>query len=127
MVMADANQVVLHVLAGHDSDSEELADLADQLRGELLELDVTSVAPLSADEVPEGAKGAGLLAGWLVTQFATPDGLRAVLHAIGAWAVRTRRTVEVSIDGDMIKVGNATAEQQQEIVDAWLARHGNRA
>ena len=125
--MDDANQVILHVLVGDDGDLEELADLADQLRGELLELDVISVAPLAAEEVPAGAKGAGPLAGWLVTQFATVDGLRAVLHAAWGWAVRNRRTVEITIGADVLKVTDATAQQQQELIDAWLARHDARA
>lgn len=125
--MDDGNRLILHVLPGQDSDAQELADLADQLRGELLDLDLASVAPLTADEVPEGAKGIGPLAGWLVTQFATLDGLRAVMAAVRAWASRTQRTVEISVGGDVLKVTAATAEQQEEIIDAWLARHGTGA
>jgi hypothetical protein len=31
--------------------------------------------------------------------------------------------VEVSIDGDVLKLTGATSQQQEKIVDAWLARH----
>jgi hypothetical protein len=31
--------------------------------------------------------------------------------------------VEVSIDGDALKVTGATSRQQEMIIDAWLARH----
>ena len=72
---------------------------------------------------PEGAKGLGGLAGWLVAQFGTLDGLRAVMTAVRGWTSRTGRTVEVSIDGDPLKVTGVTSEQQQLLIDAWLARH----
>jgi hypothetical protein len=39
------------------------------------------------------------------------------------WVSRTGRTVEVTIDGDTIKVTGATAQQQETIINAWLARH----
>jgi hypothetical protein len=31
--------------------------------------------------------------------------------------------VEVTIDGDTLKVTGATAEQQEQIINVWLARH----
>jgi hypothetical protein len=47
----------------------------------------------------------------------------AVVAAVCAFTSRTGRTVEVSIDGDPLKVTRATAQQQAEIIDAWLAHH----
>jgi hypothetical protein len=35
--------------------------------------------------------------------------------------------VEITMDGDTLKLDAATVQQQQEIIDAWLARHGTRA
>jgi hypothetical protein len=125
--MEGAELILVHVLPHEDSDAEELADLADDLRGELLELDLVSVDSLAAGEVPERAKGVGQAAGWLVTQFATMDGLKALLAAVHSWVARTRRTVEVTMDGDTLKLTAATAQQQQEILDAWLARHPTRS
>jgi len=121
------NQLVLQVLPGADSDAEELADLGKRLRKELLEYDVSSVGPLPAEEVPPGAKGIGEVAGWLVAQFGTLDGLRAVIDGVCGWAARTRRTVELELDGDTLRIEAATSQQQQELIDAWLARHGTRA
>ncbi len=119
------DRLVLQVLPDPCSDAAELSDWAESLRAELAELDVPSVRPLVADEVPASAKGAGLLFGWLVTQFGTLDGLRAVMAAVTAWVSRTGRSVEVSLDGDALKVARATAAQQQELIDAWLSRHGS--
>jgi hypothetical protein len=122
--MADADGLILQVLPMADSDAEELADLAAELHAELLGVDGTLVAPLPAEAAQEGAKGLGDVAGWLVAQFGTLDGLRALVAAVHGFAARTGRTVEVSIDGDHLMVTGVTSQQQGEIIDAWLARHG---
>ena len=121
--MADADGLILQVLPAADSDAEELADLAAGLHDELLSVDGASVAPLPAEAAPEGAKGLGDVAGWLAAQFGTLDGLRTLVAAVRGFAARTGRTVEVSMDGDHLKVTGATSQQQEEIIDAWLARH----
>ena len=121
--MADVDGLILQVLPVADSDAEELADLAGGLHAELLGVDAASVAPLTAEAAPEGAKGLGTLAGWLLVQFGTLDGLRAVVAAVRGWTSRTGRTVEVSIGGDALKVTGVTSQQQEKIIDAWLARH----
>ena len=140
--------MILQVLPAADSDEEELANLTGELRAELLGLDAASVVPLAAEAPPEGAKGVdGTMAGWLAAQFGTLDGLRALVAAVRrfasrtgrtvevsigamfgsprAWASRTGRTVEVSIGGDVLKVTGVTSQQQGEIIDSWLARHGS--
>ena len=122
--MADADGLMLQVLPVADSDPEELADLAAELLAELLGVDGASVAPLPAEAAPEGAKGLGDVAGWLVAQFGTLDGLRALVAAARGFAFRTGRTVEVSIGEDRLKVTGVTSQQQGEIIDTWLARHG---
>ena len=124
--MVDAGGLVVQVAPVADSDAEELADLAGQLQAELLSVDTASVGPLPAGAVPEGAKGLdGTLIGWLLVQFGTPDGLRAVLATVRGWTTRTGRTVEVSIGKDHLKVTGATSRQQEKIIDAWLARHAS--
>ena len=122
--MADADGLILQVLPVADSDAEELAHLAAELHAELLSIDGTLVAPLPAEAAPEGAKGLGDAAGWLVAQFGTLDGLRALVAAVHGFASWTGRTVEVSIGGDHLKVTGVTSQQQGEIIDAWLSRHG---
>ena len=122
--MADVDDLIVQVLPAADGDAEELADLAGGLHVELLGVDAALVAPLTAEAAPKGAKGLdGTLAGWLLVQFGTLDGLRAVVAAVHGWTSRTGRTVEVSIGGDVLKVTAVTSQQQREIIDAWLARH----
>jgi hypothetical protein len=73
--VVDADGLIMQILPVTDSDTEELADLAGGLRADLLGVDVASVAPLTAEAAPVGAKGVdGTLAGWLLVQFGTPMG-----------------------------------------------------
>ena len=116
--MADVDRLILQVLPVADSDAEELADLAGELHAELLGVDEASVALLTAGASPAGAKGLGVLA-----QFGTLDGLRAVVAVVRGWASRAGRTVEVTIGGDVLKVTGVTTQQQEKIIDTWLARH----
>lgn len=122
-VAVDVEGLILRVIPVADSDPEEMADLAGRLRAVVLGVDAVSVVPLIAGDAPEGAKGFGSLPGWLAVQFGSLDGLRAVVAAVRGWTSRTGRTVEVSIGGDALKVTGVTSEQQEKIIEAWLAHH----
>jgi hypothetical protein len=99
-----------------------LADLSARLRVELLELDTLFVEPPEAVD-PPGAKGLGSAIGWLFVQLRSAEALRAVLGALRDWSSRTERTIEVSYGTEMLKVSGMTADQQEKIIDAWLAAH----
>jgi hypothetical protein len=88
----------------------------------LLDLDVNAVEPLSGDMVQEGAKGVSGLGAMLVVRWGAA-GLQAVLTKIRDWVLRNGCSVEVTLDGDTVKVTGATWEQQDKIINAWLARH----
>jgi hypothetical protein len=62
-----------------------------------------------------------------VIQFGTLDGLRVAVSTVRGWVSRTRREVEVSIDGDVLKLTSATSQQQEKIIEAWLAKHSSAA
>jgi hypothetical protein len=108
--------------AGED-DLEEVAELTGRLRAELLEVDVDSVDPVTGGSIPESAKGLGGVAGALAVRFGTVEGLRAVFGVLFGWCTRTGRSVEVSLGGDVLKLTGVSARQQEQIIDAWLARH----
>jgi hypothetical protein len=120
--MADSGELVLQVCPAPGDDTPELAELAGWLRRELLDLDVEGVGRPPDEAVPIGAKGAASVAGWLVVQLG-PEALRAVLARVADWAARNNRAVEVSYGGDTLTVSRATREQQEKIIDGWLARH----
>lgn len=120
--MADAVGLILQVCPSPEDDAGELAELARWLRSELLDLDVSAVDQLLDDAVPPGAKGVTAIVGWLAVQLG-PEALRAVLAKVADWVTRNGRPVEVSYGGDTLKLGRATREQQEKIIDDWLARH----
>ena len=118
----DSGGLVLQVCPAPEDDAAELAELAGWLRGELLDLDVRDVDRLPSEAVPPGAKGVAAVAGWLWVQLG-PEALRAVLAKVADWVTRNDRVVEVSLGGDTLKLGRASREQQEKIIDGWLARH----
>lgn len=120
--MIDSSQLLVHVSPAVDGDQDDVAGLASRLRAELLDLDVDTVEPLTEDNLPEGTKGLATLAGALVVRLGGA-GLNTVLTTVRDWVLRNGRTVEATIDGDTIKLTNATREQQRAVLDAWLARH----
>jgi hypothetical protein len=118
----ETDRFVLQVCPVPGDETEELAKQATMLRGELLELDVSDVELLPAEQVPPGAKGVEALAGWLVVNLG-PEALRALLGQIASWVTRNDREVEVNYGADKLKLSRATREQQEKIIDDWLARH----
>ncbi len=120
--MADSGAVVLQVCPAPGDDAGELAEMAGWLRTELLDLDVQAVDRASGEAVPSGAKGVEAVAGWLSVQLGM-EALRAVLARVADWVTRNDRVVEVSYGGDTLKLGRATRQQQEKIIDGWLAQH----
>jgi hypothetical protein len=120
--MADSGGLVLQVCPTPGDDADELTELAGWLRAELLELDVQGVDRLSGEAVPSGAKGVAAIAGWLLVELG-PEALRIVLGKVADWVTRNDRVVEVSYGDDALKLSRATREQQEKIIDGWLARH----
>jgi hypothetical protein len=123
--MPNLDGLTLQVQPVPGGDEDELMDFAGRLRTELLELDVAAVDPVSEATAPEQAKGLATLAGWLVVQFGSINGLRSVVDVVRGWAARTNRVVEVNYGGDVLKLTGVTSAQQEKIIDDWLARHAS--
>lgn len=125
--LGDARRELSAVLdAGPEHDAEELLDLTQRLRGELLELDVDAVELEAQGAAPDGAKGAELLAfGGLAIQFTlkTPV-LRSVVDTTVAWLGRQQaRSVKLTLDGDTLEVTGVSSDEQSRLVEQWVARH----
>ena len=120
--MAESGGLVVQVHPGPDEDAGDLAELAGLLRSELLDLDVAAVEQIPAGAVPAGAKGVAAVAGWLAVQLG-PEALRTVLAKVADWVTRNDRGVEITYGGNALKLTRATREQQQSIIDDWLARN----
>lgn len=119
--MADDWDLLIRVAPDPQLDQDEVAGLTLRLREELLVLDVERVDRAPAD-VPVAAKGVPGPIG-LMTVKLGKAALKAVIGKVRDWVARTTRSVEITIDGDALKVTNVTAEQQETLINAWLARH----
>jgi hypothetical protein len=123
--MERAGDLILQVEPAPDSDVEEVAELTQRLRDELLGLDVESVDPIDGPAQPTGAKGLETLVGWLTVRLGK-EALRTAVGAVVSWATRTGHNVEVSYHGDVLKVTGVTSAQQERIINDFLARNAPR-
>ena len=124
----EAGQLEAVVEAGRDYDDEELFQLTQGLRAELLELDVDAVGLGSEGEAPDGAKGLELLAiGGLVVKFALNSAvLKSVVDTTTAWLGRQgARSVKLSLDGDTLELTGVSSDEQSKLVEQWIARHAD--
>ena len=120
--MGPVESLMVHVYPSRDGDDEEVAALAQRLRTQLLELDVDSVESVAGVSPEEGAKGLETLIGWLAVRLGK-EGLRTVVAAVVGWATRTGHSIEITCDGETLKVSAVTSEQQERIINDYLARH----
>ncbi len=121
--MDTSDALVVRVRAVQGEDDGDLLDVTALLRQELLDLDVDEVGTVETEAAPADAKGVATLAGWLAVQLGSVEMVRAVIEVLRGWAGRRRRDVEVTIGGDTLRLSAATASEQEQIIDAWLARH----
>jgi hypothetical protein len=80
---------------------------------------------------PPGAKAieAAVLGGLLMHLALRPETLMAVSAAIRGWLKRQRSggTVKLTLDGDTLELTGISSEQQDRLVELWVARHGSAA
>jgi hypothetical protein len=114
--------------AEEGADAERLAMLTGYLRRELLQLDVEDVTALPAGEPPPGSQvfGVATVGALLIALGQSAEGLRSVVSAIRDWLRRgegTRRTVRLELDGDALELSQASAADQQRLIELFVKRH----
>lgn len=107
------------------ADPDQVDELAQHLRLELLELDVESVSPATTGPAPEGSKGLELAAiGALLVHVAgSANALTTVIQAMRSWLRRdspARRSITLSIGGNTLELTSATDAQQQELIEQFV-------
>jgi len=115
------------VQAAADTDTEELTQLTNRLRDELLDLDVEAVSLADGGEAPDSSKGIGLLAaGGLVVRFVLrQDLLRSIIDGIRSWLGRQHaRSIKLTLDGDSLELTCVSSAAQDRLVELWIMRHG---
>lgn len=119
--MASEQALELH-LEVDDADAVELARVTRQLRGQLEELDVDAVQPISRGPAPEGSKALDwIVLGGLLVQLG-PAAIAAVVHTVQAWVARdAHRSVTIRSGQRELVLTAATPEQQERLIEAFLA------
>jgi hypothetical protein len=121
------HQELMVTVAAPGAEAWQADRLAARLRTELQQLDIEDIAAAPGQAAPEGAK-AGDVATWstlLLTLAASGGVITTVVGAVRDWIVRqpAPTVVEISIGGDAIRLENVPADDQQPLMDAFLARH----
>jgi hypothetical protein len=121
-----------------EDDVEELANLTQELRKELLELDVDKVDLISRGRVPKGSKSAlgGAMQDELLVTIGTHVAIEAFKHIyphIQSWLSRRergdnnqKRSVTLDFEGDKIKVKGSDDPGRQRQIDEWINRQVNK-
>jgi hypothetical protein len=108
-------------------DEEALASLTTHLRSDLLRLDVEDVRALRVGAPPAGARSFDAVAvGTLpFTLGQSTEALRSVTAAILGWLARNKsaRKVRLEIDGATLELSEATADDQERLVQLFVDRH----
>jgi len=115
-------------LSEDGADAERLATLTGYLRAELLQLDVEDVTALPAGEPPPGARvfSVDTVGALLIALGQSAEGLRSVVSAIRDWLKRgdgTRRSVRLELDGDALELSQASAADQERLIELFVRRH----
>jgi hypothetical protein len=110
-----------------DADEHEIDEATAQLRRDLLALDVADVRAPTGGPAPDGSRSVDVaqVGALLVSLLATPGLLSSTVLAVRDWlGRRPDSSVELTLDGDTLILSSATAQQQEDLVRAWLDRHG---
>ena len=117
---------ILVELIEPDADPERLDATTRALRQELLDLDVESVVPATSGPAPEGSKGLDIAAVGALVVHATAAGdvVVKLVTLLRGWLRRSPargpQALRLTIGGQSLELTNATEDQQQELVDAFL-------
>ncbi len=116
-------------LSEEGADAERLAVLTGYLRAELLQdADVEEVSALPAGEPPPGARVFGVVTvgALLIGLGQSVEGLRSVVSVIRDWLRRgqgTGRAVRLELDGDALELSQASAADQERLIELFIRRH----
>lgn len=119
--------LLIRLGAGTDADSEELDQLARQLRDELNQLNEVSAELATGGELPKGAKGEPLAIGAILVKIAKAGGITGLLTILGSWLSRDeRRTVTLQIGENKLEVTGISGAEQARLIQWFQTQAGLR-
>jgi hypothetical protein len=117
--MGDDGVLVVQVQRASDDDDDEVAELTQRLRAQLLELDVDSVDHATDTSAQEGAKGFETFIGRLAVHLGK-EALRTVIASVVNWATNAHHSVKIIIDGNTLEVSGPTSAQQEKMINEYF-------
>jgi hypothetical protein len=116
-------ELQLIVLPTADEEAADTAQWSLSLLTELENHDAVAEVVAESGPVPGKAKGEGGFTSLLAQLPLTA--IDAIVQFVRAWAGRSGRTVQATIDGDTICIQGANREQTDQVLAAWVARHSS--
>jgi hypothetical protein len=121
----ESTVLLIRLGAGADADSEELDELAHQLRDDLNQLDEVSAELATGGELPKGAKGEPLTIGAILVKLAKAGGITGLLAVLGSWLSRDeRRTVTLQIGENKLEVTGISKVEQARLIEWFQTQAG---
>lgn len=115
------DSLVIQIVAEPRDDEAEVHRFATSLARDLLATtDIRRVDDLPAEFSP-GTKGLGSVVGALAVDIGHLETLASVLRRVREWMRGSRRSCQVTINGNSLVIEYPTADQQERIIAAWLA------
>jgi hypothetical protein len=119
--------LILVVEPEPDVDLDAVDRLVRQLRGELKDLDIESVASVTSENAPLGAKGVDpfSLGALLITLSATGGVFTVLIETARDWLARhaAARRISVTIGDDTIVLEKGSAQERSALIEAYIRRH----
>ena len=105
------------------ADAERLDVLAGYLTRDLRELDDVELGRVSL-EAPPNTRAVDVAAvGSLLVTLLSSSALPQLINTIRGWLGRGRSTVRVELDGDTLELSAASSEEQERLIQLFVARH----
>jgi hypothetical protein len=119
-------QAILNFNAGERVSNGEYEAITQELRNELLETDVKSVAFMEGGEPLEGSRAFEFITlGTLLVTLAASGGVfTTLINTISGWLARDeKRSITLEIDGDKISITGSSSEEEKQLIKQWIRRH----
>jgi Flp pilus assembly CpaE family ATPase len=120
-------QITVDVNTSGGIEDGDRFELARRLRAELLELDVDDADFVRAGAAPSGSKADAMMLSTLILSFAASGGVfTSIIGAVRDWLLRQTEpgvVVDMTIDGDSVRIEGASTEERQRLLEAFVARH----
>jgi hypothetical protein len=119
-------QLTLCIEIDSEAEVEELAMLAVDLRGLLLELDIESADPLTRGPAPPGTRAGDMFVTGALSVILTwsKELVTKLVENVQWWvSLGARRTVRLELDGDVLEINGLTREDQHKLIQLFIDRH----